>query len=302
MTLPPGLWLALWWLPASLADLPVHCLREDVAGKWRFFISQPSDMPQDCGHNTPGEVSDVVWQPAVGRQPAAPPLSGVAFDAPPLELELEGPDLAHTAGSNGADELGWWTMVYDQGFEVRLAGRAFFAFSSLERSNRTHFELTTRCDRTAVGWYRQLPDDDSWLADRYGCFYGVQSEGDGGSGGDSGSGGSGGGSGGRSSDSSDNGHSSSSSSSSSSSGSSGGSGGSISGSSSNRSGRSSLLQVGGSSRRPPPAVRSAQWPIDALVRALHDERPEALKYVGLPTQCPPLPGLPTQWDCLLTAS
>ena len=152
-----------------VADLPVHCLRSEIAGTWTFFTSQPASSPQKCGHHTPGTVGDALFR-------LSP--TGAVFDGPSFVLNLELPDLVRTLDSSaGADEgLGWWTMVYDQGFEVRISGRAFFAFGSIQRALvglRTGAAFFSRCNRTAVGWYRQLPDAESPL-ERFGCYYGVK--------------------------------------------------------------------------------------------------------------------------------
>ena len=284
-----GLGVLLWVPGAVLADLPVHCVRTQIAGRWRFYSSRPTAEPQDCGHHTPGTISDVLLENALSTM-------AVAFDEPVLDLELESPDLARTTGSEGADELGWWTMVYDEGFEVRIKSRAFFAFSSLQQAPRAHTNATqtwtSRCDRTAVGWYRS---SERPLGGSFGCYYGVQLSPSGGSssssksgGGDgdggrsdyrSSSGGSGGGSG--------NGEGSSSSSSDDDSGLSSSSVGGGGSSSSGPMGGPMDGPVGapiGASRRPPPAVRSSEWPIGALVRALREDRPDVRPdaYAGLP--------------------
>ena len=151
------------WLPARvLADLPVHCLRHQLTGHWTFFVGPRSATPQACGHHTPGEVRDVVLQEGHAE------VVGV-LDTVRLEVVLESPDLASTNSSSGATEVGWWTPVYDQGFEVRLGGRAYFAFSSVTPSSTTP-DFRSHCSRTAVGWYRELDSDrDAW-----GCYYGVQ--------------------------------------------------------------------------------------------------------------------------------
>jgi hypothetical protein len=39
-------------------------------------------------------------------------------------IVLVRPDVAYDSDGN----IGYWTMVYDEGFEVRIAGRVFFAF------------------------------------------------------------------------------------------------------------------------------------------------------------------------------
>ena len=152
-----------FWPEFALADLPVHCLRHQILGSWTFFVGPTAPTPQACGHHTPGEVRDVVVQDGL-------PVAGV-LDTVLLEVLLEDPDLASAnSTATGDPEVGWWSMVYDQGFEVRLGGRAFFAFSSVLPSPSAA-DFTSRCGRTAVGWYRELDSD----ADAWGCYYAVQS-------------------------------------------------------------------------------------------------------------------------------
>ena len=59
------------------------------------------------------------------------------------------------SNSSSADaEVGWWSMCYVQGFEVRLGARAFFAFSSV-RPSATAAGFVSQCSAPAVGWYRE---------------------------------------------------------------------------------------------------------------------------------------------------
>lgn len=35
------------------ADLPVHCLRSQIVGDWKFTLSKPSNKRSSCGHLHP---------------------------------------------------------------------------------------------------------------------------------------------------------------------------------------------------------------------------------------------------------
>jgi cathepsin C len=155
-----------------VADLPVHCLQHEIVGRWTFHIGASAPTPQHCAHHLPGRVMDVVTIGAAaddGNMAAAGALVGPIET---LELVLESPDLASAVRPDGTTtEVGWWTMVYDQGFEVRLGGRSFFAFSSVLASKTTP-AFESRCSTTAIGWYRDTNlDTDAW-----GCYYGVQKQ------------------------------------------------------------------------------------------------------------------------------
>jgi cathepsin C len=92
------------------ADLPVHCLRHEVAGTWNFVISKPSPLRTACGHNRP-DVEDT--------QPARTIVDEMK-DNEKLAVSLLNPNIAKAGGQSGT-----WTMVYDEGFEVKVSKRVF---------------------------------------------------------------------------------------------------------------------------------------------------------------------------------
>lgn len=156
--------LALLGPQLLIADLPVHCLQQQIFGSWTFHLGAPQSTPQLCGHHTPGEVRDVVTSSA----------PNISEPARRIDLRLGTPDLAELASEEDAyehAEVGWWTMIYDQGFEVRLAGRVFFAFSSVVPSASSS-GYASRCSTTAIGWYHELGNETH--SDVWGCYHGVQ--------------------------------------------------------------------------------------------------------------------------------
>merc|ERR1719487_1564977 len=55
------------------------------------------------------------------------------------------------------DSSGMFTMIYDEGFEVRVEGLRFFAFSAFDKNNGdtpAKKANASHCGRTARGWYR----------------------------------------------------------------------------------------------------------------------------------------------------
>jgi len=129
-------------LVGALADLPVHCLRSDVAGEWVFRLGALSDVRSSCGHERP-DVQE--------KQPRELGESVVGEK----KVKLSSPNTAH------GDAEGTWTMIYDEAFEVRVDGQRFFAFSYFDLDGEKN---TTHCDRTIKGWYRE--------GDKYGCYIG----------------------------------------------------------------------------------------------------------------------------------
>lgn len=85
---------------AAVADIPAHCVRNQVLGEWTLSLS-------------PKVASFAETQ---GACDAAGPAST------PLQVTLKNPDVAVTADG----QTGFWTLVYDQGIELVLGSRKFF--------------------------------------------------------------------------------------------------------------------------------------------------------------------------------
>eukprot|EP00929_Paragymnodinium_shiwhaense_P094544 TRINITY_DN5514_c0_g1_i1.p1 TRINITY_DN5514_c0_g1~~TRINITY_DN5514_c0_g1_i1.p1 ORF type:complete len:602 (+),score=161.76 TRINITY_DN5514_c0_g1_i1:117-1808(+) len=141
---------ALPWL--ALCDLPVHCLRHQVVGEWEFSLGPMAPKRSSCGHQNPDSPDK---QPAVAL---------VSADGQPSteRFTLSDPDVA--TAQDGSE--GTWTMIYDEGFEVSVGDRVFFAFSKFDlvpdgKGGKTN---TSHCDATQVGWYRNR-ERTSW-----GCY------------------------------------------------------------------------------------------------------------------------------------
>jgi cathepsin C len=129
-------------LGVVLADLPVHCLRSDVAGDWVFRLGALSATRTSCGHERPDVES---------KEPRD------LLEGSPVHKQVT----LTTSNTVRGDGEGTWTMIYDEGFEVRVDGMVFFAFSYFDLDGTQN---TTHCDRTLRGWYRE--------GDRYGCYQG----------------------------------------------------------------------------------------------------------------------------------
>ncbi|XP_071485907.1 dipeptidyl peptidase 1-like [Diadema antillarum] len=116
-------------LSFAAADTPANCTYEDIAGLWTFEISgYGGDNTLDC--TNPGPVTDTVT------------------------VELMFPDVAvdATYGTKG-----FWTLIYNQGFEVVLNNRKYFAFSKYSGSGS---EVTMNCSETLPGWAHNVVGSD----------------------------------------------------------------------------------------------------------------------------------------------
>lgn len=102
------------------ADTPANCTYQDVAGTWILYESERSQSSGlDCGQSKHAAVQKVT-------------------------VELKFPSLAVDQWGN----KGVWTMVYNQGFEVTVAGRSYFAYSDFAQQGE---EVTSYCSRTLPG-------------------------------------------------------------------------------------------------------------------------------------------------------
>jgi len=132
--------ILLLLLPASVfADIPAHCLASDVLGTWEFTLGAPVNA---------ADVS----------------LACDKLDVLPYKI-----DITLTAPSLAVDESGnegFWTMVYDQGFEVTIPDRqdpskyrVFFHFMHYEEALNATSSVTTDCGKSLrnYGWVHDAP-------------------------------------------------------------------------------------------------------------------------------------------------
>ncbi|CAD7936342.1 unnamed protein product [Amoebophrya sp. A120] len=145
-------------LPGVSADLPVHCLRHQVEGDWTFYLSEPSPERSSCGHGRPDNEK---------REPNPRDLvvdSNAGGGNRQMKVSLSMPNRAQT----DTDVAGTFTMIYDEGFEVAVDNKVFFAFSrfDLDALGRNQ----TKCDETLTGWYHDRDGGN------YGCYYGRKNQ------------------------------------------------------------------------------------------------------------------------------
>ena len=157
--------LAICWAPAW-SDLPVNCLHGQVLGRWTLHIGSPSVQtePPHCGAQVPGAKVDPMLNP-----------EDVVRAQRTYRVSLFDPAVA--IGEDGA--VGFWTMVYDEGFEIRIGGTTYFAFSAFRRSDEPAYNtpiassdtagFASDCNRTGAGWYRVSSHATVW-----GCYYAVR--------------------------------------------------------------------------------------------------------------------------------
>mmetsp|Transcript_54766 Transcript_54766/g.146213 ORF Transcript_54766/g.146213 Transcript_54766/m.146213 type:complete len:605 (-) Transcript_54766:184-1998(-) len=170
-------WSLTLCLSLVSADLPNHCMQLDVAGEWTFRLgpAQPIEgrLPA-CGHRIPNNVEGML---AINRSAVVPPDQVQVLNVTLTEDIISVPQ-RHLLAIDGSG-MGMWTMVFDTGLEVRVAGKsltAAFFFEPMQgatfhngdswrdiakflgRANTTHGPGDTyasHCDLTSTGWWHQ---------------------------------------------------------------------------------------------------------------------------------------------------
>ncbi|XP_059148587.1 dipeptidyl peptidase 1-like isoform X2 [Physella acuta] len=116
-----------------VADTPANCTFEEVAGEWIFDVGPGNnDRTIDCSKFSSGQSK--------------------------IKINLIYPNVAVDEFNN----KGFWTMIYNQGFEVVVAGRKYFGFSY-------YVGNVSYCDTVKGGWSHDVLGRD-WA-----CYNGKRS-------------------------------------------------------------------------------------------------------------------------------
>ena len=141
------------------ADLPIHCLKAQVEGRWKFYlgetkkINQPDDAT--CGFLTPSGAHDAMQN-----------LPDKHFQTrKTMTLILDKYNHIQDAHTPIRRQIGNWTMMYDEAMILSLERYSMFIFFKY-----TMWEgpSVSDCAKTLIGWYRDLKTG------KIGCFHGRQ--------------------------------------------------------------------------------------------------------------------------------
>lgn len=123
-----ALLVAIWGVVVH-GDTPANCTYEDIRGTWIFSSTQiGGDNTINCTTET-DYVRDI-------------------------KITLDFPNFAVDQYGN----TGHWTMIYNQGFEVIIGGRKYFAFSLYKQNGGT---VESLCHQTFPGWVHNI-DERFW--------------------------------------------------------------------------------------------------------------------------------------------
>jgi len=136
-----NMWLGVFALAAVFAfgsaDTPAECLYDDIVGTWTFVETErDGDNTIDCGTN-----------------------EDLGFNAYTSAITLSYPNIA----TDDLGNIGTWTMIYNQGFEVVINERSYFAFSYYTGGFGS---ATSYCDQTFNGWSYDASTVTNWSCHR----------------------------------------------------------------------------------------------------------------------------------------
>ena len=147
-------------------DLPVHCIARNIVGAWVFHMMEPFPLDSDpvlyrCGHGQPDRNTDHIYHNF--KSDFKESVKGMIF------LDLKMPNIVF---NDKNENIGNWTMIYDEGWEVRFDDYALLAFSyyAKEDLGEPHDDddeqtkgYVSYCNHTFLGWFTK--------GKQKGCFY-----------------------------------------------------------------------------------------------------------------------------------
>ncbi|XP_062523049.1 dipeptidyl peptidase 1-like [Corticium candelabrum] len=134
MTIAAVVAVVLFRFLYSNADTAANCTYDDIRGSWTYYVGPGGhNNSLDCSHF---DVSDA---------------------HAPFTVQLLFPNIAFDDKYNS----GFWTMVYNQGCEVVIDNRKYFAFSAYKGTQSI-------CNETLSGWSHDV-DGTNWS-----CYVGVK--------------------------------------------------------------------------------------------------------------------------------
>ncbi|KAK1934360.1 putative cathepsin C precursor [Babesia divergens] len=168
------------------ADLPIHALIRDIAGKWRFHKTQPlGGLDVTCGSDMPNTVEGNLM---LGNYLEYLRDHFVLEGSSDFELTLDLTAYADSSNKRNRQQwralavkdsegntVGRWTSVYDQGFEVLLNdGTRYFFYMHFTKQEGDHYE--TNVHSTHIGWAYTTETSNSAETIRR-CAYGHKLDG-----------------------------------------------------------------------------------------------------------------------------
>lgn len=122
-----------------LGDVPTNCTYEETVGAWTLYVSSSK--------YTNEVFCNFVFDPVEE-----------------INVELAFPNIVTDDKGN----QGTWTMVYNQGFEIQLNGRSYFAFQYARETKPKVW--TSYCDCTFNGYVHDLVKNNEYPPKNWACY------------------------------------------------------------------------------------------------------------------------------------
>jgi len=145
------------------ADLPVHCPHHVNVGTWEFSMSK-GDQPKNVKCSKKPTNAQMCFYGSCFTNKV---IGEADFKVDSkMKVSLANPNIAvATDPKTGKHHKGTWTNVYDEGVEVNVLDKRFFAFSHFANGR-------SQCAKTWPGWHRDIKNPD---AAKWGCYTGQKS-------------------------------------------------------------------------------------------------------------------------------
>ncbi|SOS80022.1 dipeptidyl aminopeptidase 2 [Plasmodium sp. gorilla clade G1] len=184
-------------------DLPIHALMGDVSGIWKIKQTKKmSQKPEHCGGGIPNRNLDNL-NPSIRNYQRFLENEYGNLDMMIVNLTMEKVKIINQEKPRDKwtylavrdyernEIIGHWTMVYDEGFEIRLNGSKYFAFFKYERKSNAHCPTSiedksyndrdcykTNPTQTHIGWVldEKVKENTKEKIFYWGCFYAEKKE------------------------------------------------------------------------------------------------------------------------------
>ena len=198
------------------SDLPVHCEMQSIVGEWTLWISKPNNLnlvpslplKMDGSKFCSGVAGKPTMSSFLMANQRSSPSNLVGFEdsfTVGLSLTQKVHDPSSASAKRGeydphdllaikGGQEGQWSMIFDEGFEVRMGSRSYLAISKYtcdadtpkawcesdkdahENTDGSVTGWTPVCSETFIGWYHDV-DEKTGEVTGLGCWYGKRKPG-----------------------------------------------------------------------------------------------------------------------------